>query len=92
VVGACRSDFDWTYVADALLAAIQVDLYLYQRQTLGWSIECIMTGLSFLVEGLATTPLHLSPQVEMYKVKEQEQRKNRLAVQRIGEGKLEPEG
>lgn len=52
-MGACRTDLDSDYLADALLAAIQVDLYLYQRHTLGWSVERIVTGLSQLIEGLA---------------------------------------
>ncbi len=57
-VGACRADLDSDYLADALLAPIQVDLYLYQRHILGWSVERIVTGLSQLVEGLAKCPSH----------------------------------
>ncbi|HEY3992206.1 MAG TPA: TetR/AcrR family transcriptional regulator [Ktedonobacteraceae bacterium] len=52
-VGACRADLDCDYLADALLAVIQIDLYLYHRHTLGWSVERIMLGLSQLLEGLA---------------------------------------
>ncbi|GHO80240.1 TetR family transcriptional regulator [Ktedonobacter sp. SOSP1-85] len=51
-MGACRADLDCEYLAECLLAAIQVDLYLYQRHTLGWSEERIVNGLAQLLDGL----------------------------------------
>jgi AcrR family transcriptional regulator len=61
-VGACRADLDCEYFADALLAPIQIDLYLYHRHTLHWSAERIITGLSQLVEGLAPLPSRMTEQ------------------------------
>ena len=60
--GTCRADLDCDYLADALLAPIQIDLYLYHRHCLGWSAERIMIGLSQLVEGLAPLPAQTTEQ------------------------------
>lgn len=57
-VGACRTDLDSAYIADALLATVQVDLYLYERHVLGWSVERIVSGLAQVVGGLAQHPFH----------------------------------
>lgn len=50
--GECRADLDVEYMTDALLAPLQIDLYLYHRRTLGLSIERIIAGLQQLVEGV----------------------------------------
>ncbi|GHO57055.1 TetR/AcrR family transcriptional regulator [Ktedonobacter robiniae] len=62
-VGACSADLDSDYLAESLLAVIQVDLYLYQRHTLDWSEERIVNGLAQLLEGLAKHSLHLPEQM-----------------------------
>ena len=43
---------DAVYTADAFLASLDVNLYLFQRHERGYSIEQITTGLSRLVSGL----------------------------------------
>jgi AcrR family transcriptional regulator len=43
---------DCVYVADALLAPLSVELYLFHRQQRGYSPEQILAGLRELVEGL----------------------------------------
>jgi AcrR family transcriptional regulator len=43
---------DCVYTADALLAALDVDLYLFQRRQRGYSPEQISAGLKRLVAGL----------------------------------------
>lgn len=43
--GECRDDLDVEYMTDALLAPLQINLYLYQRHTLGLSMERIESGL-----------------------------------------------
>jgi AcrR family transcriptional regulator len=45
---------DCVYVADALLAALDVDLYLFQRRQRGYTPEQISRGLKQLVSGLRT--------------------------------------
>ncbi len=51
--GVCRSDLDIYYLADALLAPLQdANLYLYQRQVLGFSTERIAVGLQQLLYGI----------------------------------------
>lgn len=55
-MGVCRPELDSDWLADALLATVQVDLYLYQRHTLGWSVERILAGLASLVAGLVKCP------------------------------------
>jgi hypothetical protein len=47
---------DCVYVADALLAALDVDLYLFQRRGRGYTPEQISRGLKQLVSGLRTRP------------------------------------
>jgi AcrR family transcriptional regulator len=47
---------DCVYIADALLAALDVDLYLYQRRQRGYSPEQISAGLKRLVAGLRQQP------------------------------------
>jgi AcrR family transcriptional regulator len=46
---------DCEYVADALLAPIDVDLYLFQRHTRGYTPARIQAGLHQLVAGLRST-------------------------------------
>ena len=48
---AGRPEQDRDFLADALLAPLQLDLYLYQRQTLGYSLARIANGLRQLLEG-----------------------------------------
>ena len=50
--GECRADLDVEYMTDALLAPLQIDLYLYHRRTLDLSVERIIAGLQQLVEGV----------------------------------------
>lgn len=47
-----RSDLDMEYFADALLAPLQVDLYLYQRQVQGYSPARIVAGLRQLLDAI----------------------------------------
>jgi AcrR family transcriptional regulator len=47
---------DSVYTADALLAALDVDLYLFQRRQRGYSPEQISAGLKRLVAGLRVHP------------------------------------
>lgn len=47
---------DCVYTADALLAAVDVDLYLFQRRERGRSAEHVLAGLRCLVEGLRVGP------------------------------------
>lgn len=50
--GECRADLDVEYMTDALLAPLQIDLYLYHRWALGLSVERIIAGLQQLVAGV----------------------------------------
>ena len=50
--GEASPDLDAECVADFLLAALNVDLYLYQRQELGMSRERVMGALETLLGGL----------------------------------------
>ncbi|HEX2914690.1 MAG TPA: TetR/AcrR family transcriptional regulator [Chloroflexia bacterium] len=50
--GLARADLDLDYVTEALLAPLQVDLFLYQRQERGYSPARISAGLRQLLEGL----------------------------------------
>jgi AcrR family transcriptional regulator len=43
---------DPVYLADVLLAALNVDLYLYQRRVRGYSPEQIHRGLGWIIEAL----------------------------------------
>lgn len=45
-------DLDLEYLADAILAPLQVDLYLYQRQVLGYTSARIVAGMRQLLQGL----------------------------------------
>jgi AcrR family transcriptional regulator len=47
---------DCVYMADALLAALDVDLYLFQRRQRGYSPEQVSAGLKRLVAGLRRQP------------------------------------
>jgi hypothetical protein len=47
---------DRVYTADALLAAVDVDLYLFQRRARGYSREEIRAGLRRLLQGLQPHP------------------------------------
>lgn len=51
--GELRPDLDTDYVADVLLAPLQVDLFRHQRDVRGFSTERIADGLSWLVNMLA---------------------------------------
>ncbi len=52
--GESRPDLDLDYLADALLAPLQIDLYLYQRQVRGYSPARITTGILQLLRGVAS--------------------------------------
>lgn len=51
--GELASDVDTDYLADALLASLKVDIFRFQRQTRGFSLERISAGLRQIVAGLA---------------------------------------
>ena len=54
--GDCDPALDPAYLADALLAPLQADLYLYQRHALGLSQDRIAAGLDRLLMGCARLP------------------------------------
>ncbi len=53
--GDMRTDLDSECLADTLLAAINIDLYVYQRQELGMERERIVGSLRSVLEGLRVT-------------------------------------
>jgi hypothetical protein len=50
-----RADLDSECLADTLLAALNIDLYVYQRQELGMERERIVGSLRSVVEGFRAT-------------------------------------
>ncbi|MFZ1399426.1 MAG: helix-turn-helix domain-containing protein [Candidatus Promineifilaceae bacterium] len=50
--GELPENLDIDYLADALLAPLKADLFYYQRETRGFSLERISAGLRALVAGL----------------------------------------
>ena len=50
--GEIPPDLDTEFLADILLAALNIDLYLYQRHQLGMERERIVGGLRSLLDGL----------------------------------------
>ena len=46
-------DIDTDYLADALLASLKTDIFRYQREVRGFSLERISAGLRMLIDGLA---------------------------------------
>ncbi len=54
--GVVGSEVDTECVADALLAALNIDLYLYQRQGRGMSRERVVRSLHGMVDGLRAAP------------------------------------
>lgn len=50
--GECRPGLDLEYLADAVLAPLQVGLYLHQRRVRGFSPERIGNGIEQLLEGI----------------------------------------
>ena len=50
--GAISADLDLECLADTLLAALNIDLYLYQRRQLGMERERIVVALRSLLDGL----------------------------------------
>ena len=50
--GVAKGDLDVECVADALLAVLNIDLYLYERRERGMSRERILRSLHSLVDGL----------------------------------------
>lgn len=52
--GDMRADLDSECLADTLLAALNIDLYVYQRQELGMDHERIVGSLRSVVEGFRT--------------------------------------
>lgn len=51
--GELRPDLDLEYLGEALLSPVQVDIFRYQRDVRGYSLERIAAGLRSLVELLA---------------------------------------
>ena len=51
--GAIEEDLDLEYLAAALLAPLEIDLYYHQRRVLGYSTRRISAGLRSLVPGKA---------------------------------------
>ena len=49
--GTIRASYDPTYLADALLSALDPDLFYYQRRVRGLPVERISAGLRSLVPG-----------------------------------------
>ena len=54
-LGVLHLDFDTAYAADALLAPLRSDLFQYQHEVRGFSIERISAGLRSIVSGLANS-------------------------------------
>ncbi len=54
--GAMMGELDVECVADALLATLNIDLYLYQRHELGMSRERVTRSLHALLDGLRPGP------------------------------------
>jgi AcrR family transcriptional regulator len=54
--GEIDSRLDLEYLADALLAPLQVDVFRYQRIVRGFSLERISAGLRGIVDALAAHP------------------------------------
>ena len=52
--GELVADLDLDYVGEALLAPLQIDIFRYQRDARGYTIERIGDGLRRLVALLAT--------------------------------------
>jgi AcrR family transcriptional regulator len=52
--GAVKPDLDVECIADTLLAALNIDLYLYQRHELGMERERIVAALRSLLDALRT--------------------------------------
>jgi len=50
--GELPAGLDIAYLADALLAPVKADIFQYQRQVRGFSVERISAGLRILVGGL----------------------------------------
>jgi hypothetical protein len=50
--GEIRPDLDLECAADTLLAALNIDLYLYQRRELGMGRGRIVAALGSLLEGM----------------------------------------
>lgn len=50
--GECRADLDVEYIADALLAPVQIGLYVHQRHLLGFSLDRIKAGMQQLIRGI----------------------------------------
>lgn len=50
--GDLPADLDIEYVADALLAPLKADLFRYQRQVRGFSLDRVSAGLRTIVAGL----------------------------------------
>lgn len=51
--GELSSDLDVDYLADAILAPLKADLFRFQREVRGFSLDRISTGIRTLVRGLA---------------------------------------
>lgn len=50
--GEIASDLDIAYIADAILAPLKVDMFRFQRESRGFSLARISTGLRSFVTGL----------------------------------------
>ncbi len=49
-------DLDIEYLADALLAPLRADIFRYQREVRGFSLERISAGLRIIITGLKSAP------------------------------------
>lgn len=54
--GEIAADLDLDYLADALLAPLQIDVFRFQRQVKGFSLERISAGLQSLLRALSHHP------------------------------------
>ncbi|MFB4309644.1 TetR/AcrR family transcriptional regulator [Actinomadura sp. GTD37] len=52
LLGRIRPGADTAYLADALLAPLAANLFLYQRRTRGMPLDRVKAGLDALIEGL----------------------------------------
>jgi hypothetical protein len=52
VEGELASDLDVEYLSDALLAALRSDVFQFQREARGYSLERISAGLRSLMRGV----------------------------------------
>ena len=52
--GECRSDLDIEYMTDALQGLLGIELFIYQRQAIGLSVDRLKAGVRQVLEGIVT--------------------------------------